>query len=177
MSNKPGTPRKQGRTKSRVESPFDWLRGTAKLKPGPARDVAEVADANGGWLDLDDPAIFTGTKIILSDLKLALMVLSNPKHPDNRWSCLAVQVYLGGRHYLHLLPCIPEWGKTAWETDGEPPSLGASWLSQSIIDDALPQSLEPAIQRNAPKKNLSIAEQISKTFMERYKKPKPRREF
>ena len=168
--------KKKGKTKGKSQSPFHWLRGTGSLRPGAARTIAEAAEANGGWLDLDDPAVFTRTKVILSDLKLAMMILSNPKHPENGWACLAIQVSLGGRNYLYLLPCIPEWIKTAWETDGEPPPLGASWLGESVIEDGPPQTINQQRRKVRPKK-LSKAEQMSRAWLKKFDRPKKRRDL
>lgn len=124
--------------------PMVWLPGSETLPPGPAKDLVLAAEENGGWLELDSPAIFDGMKISLADLVSAFMVLADPRHPQNNWSCLAEKVYMGDRLYLHLVNCIPELAKKSWETNGPPP-FGSAWLSPSFVESLFSQvSQNPA---------------------------------
>lgn len=113
--------------------PMVWLPGSEALPPGAVKDIVLAAEENGGWLDLDSPAVFDGMKYKLADLATAFMILSDPRHPQNNWSCLAEKVHMGDRHYLRLVNCIPEPVKSSWETSG-PPSHGATWMSPSFVE-------------------------------------------
>lgn len=143
--------KKTGKMKGLKKCPMVWLPGSDALPPGAVKDIVMAAEENGGWLDLDSPAIFDGMKYKLSDLATALMILSDPQHPQNNWSCLVEKVYIGDRLYLHLVNCIPELAKISWETNGPPP-FGSAWLTPSFVESLFLKASKPATKKPPAKK-------------------------
>ena len=137
--------------------PMVWLPGSDALPTGAVKDLVLAAEENGGWLELDNPAIFDGMKYKLSDLATALIILSDPRHPQNNWSCLAEKVYMVDRLYLHLVNCIPEWVKSSWETSGPPP-FGAAWMTPSLVESLFPEASKPVAPKLPTKKAKPVRE-------------------
>ena len=169
--------KKVSKIKGLKKCPMVWLPGSDALPPGAVKDIVLAAEENGGWLDLDSPAIFDGMKYKLSDLATAFMILSDPKHPKNNWACLVEKVYMGDRHYLRLVNCIPEPVKSSWETSG-PPSHAASWMSPSFVESLFsiskPSAKKPPAKKTkkapAPKPT-SVDQELDKVadgFVARY---------
>ena len=162
--------------------PMVWLPGSDALPPGAVKDIVLAAEENGGWLELDSPVIFDGMKYKLSDLATALMILADPRHPKNNWSCLAEKIYIGDHLYLHLVNCIPEREKSSWVTNGPPPH-GAAWISPSFVESLFPKVSIPAPKppakkaKKAPAKKQTTVDQelgqLAEAFVARYRPTPP----
>ena len=65
----------------------------------------------------------------------SLVILKDPLHEQNNWSCLVEEITIDGKPYLRLVPSIPMSVKEEWIRTGRPPRISVDWTPPISVNN------------------------------------------